>query len=234
MSLEILLSCNIRMITNKQINMWKQLWDIFIADGEFRHYYTNCPSYDLVIGNKTPILKTKGTLYIPPAKKGREGHFVSFEMIGNSIHIFDPSAYAYQQFSNNPGLQNSISIRTGGKKVIKLTNHPQDLCEGDTFCQTWSLAWLKPNLRNLTKATTMNTSINSIYSIVHTVANNDKFIRYMLDPHNRRPFNKLVKDSQKYFKIPDSTCIINNVDDFVRFSQNISKDDISRIMMNRT
>ena len=221
------------MISNKQINMWKQLWDIFIADGEFRHYYTNYNSYDLVMNDNTPINNTKGTLYIPPKKGEKEGHFIAYQMLGKDIHIFDPSAYAYQQFANNPGLAQSIANRSR-KKVIKLTNHPQDLCEGDTFCQTWSLAWLKPNLKHLTNVKTANNSINSIYNIVHTVANNSKFSEYMLNPENKASFNRIVKQSQKDFKIPDSTCIINNVENFVQFSKLISKDDIGRIMMNRT
>jgi hypothetical protein len=221
------------MVSNKQINMWKQLWDIFIADGAFRHYYTNYHSYDLTMNDTTPITNTKGTLYIPPKKREKEGHFIAYQMLGSDIHIFDPSAYAYQQFANNPDLAQSIALRSG-KKVVKLTNHPQDLCQGDTFCQTWSLAWLKPNLKHLTNVRTMNNSINSIYTIVHTVSNNDKFIGYMLNPPNKTSFNKLIKKSQKEFKIPDSTCMINNVEEFVQFSQNITKNDIALIMMNKT
>ena len=106
--------------------MWKHLWDIFIADGEFRHYYTKTPSYDLVLSDKTPIRRPKGTLYIPPKRKGGEGHFIAYEMLADKIYIFDPSAYAYQQFSKNPGLAKSISIRSK-KRILKLTKHPQDL-----------------------------------------------------------------------------------------------------------
>ena len=220
------------MITNKQLNMWKEVCDVFISDGEFRHYYTNYPSYDLVMGNRTPISNTRGTLYIPPAKKGEEGHFISYQMIGTQIQIFDPSVYAYQQFANNPGLAQSIADRSG-KSVLKLQNHPQDLCEGDTFCQTWSLAWLKPNLRKFTNVKTPNNAVNSIYEIVRTVSNNSKFIEYMSHEPNQKPFDKLIKQSQKHFKIPDSTCVIKNVKDFVKFSQNISRDDIERIMTNK-
>ena len=220
-------------VSNKQLNMWKHLWDLFIADGEFRHYYTKTPSYDLVLSDKTLIKNTKGTLYIPPKKKGGEGHFIAYQMIGDKIYIFDPSAYAYQQFSNNPGLAKSISVRSK-KSVVKLTNHPQDLCQGDTFCQTWSLAWLNSNLRKFTNAKNQNQAITSIYNIVHTVSNSNKFREYILYEKNKASFNKLVKEAQKKFSIPDSTCVIKDISDFYKFSKSITIHEISRIMMNST
>lgn len=223
----------LNMKSNKQLNMWKHLWDVFISDVEFRKYYTNYPSYDLVLGNETPIVNSRGTLYIPPAVPNGQGHFIAYQMNGNKIEIFDPSAYAYQEFSSNPNLQNSIGQRSG-KSLVKLTNHPQDLCKGDTFCQTWSLAWLKPNLRQFTNAKNVNSAITSIYNIVSTVAKNNMFKDYMLFKPNQSSFNKIIKEAQEKFKIPDSTCLINNVQEFVKFSRDITRDDIERIMTNKT
>lgn len=219
------------MVSNKQLKMWKQLWDIFISDGEFRHYYTKYKTYDLLLSETSPIRGAYGTLYIPPKKREKEGHFIAYQIVEDSIRIFDSSAYAYQQFSNNPDLAESISRRSG-KRVVKLTDHPQDLCEGDSFCQTWSLAWLTPSLKSKVKAKTAHESISSIYDIVHSVAMSDKFVNYMLNPENKTSFNNLIKESQMAFKIAESTCIINNVNDFVRFSQSIPIDSIERIMMN--
>jgi uncharacterized ubiquitin-like protein YukD len=219
------------MVSNKQLKMWKQLWDIFISDGEFRHYYTKYKTYDLLLSDTTPIKGTYGTLYIPPKKREKEGHFIAYQIVGDSILIFDSSAYAYQQFSNNPDLAESIRIRSG-KKVVKLTDHPQDLCEGDTFCQTWSLAWLTPSLKSKVKAKSVYDAISSMYEIIHSIAMSDKFVNYMLNPENETSFNNLIKTSQKEFKIPDSTCIINNVHDFVQFSQYVPREYVERIMMN--
>jgi hypothetical protein len=210
-------------VTNAQLKMWKAIWDIFISDEVFREYYTDYPSYVLTIDDESRITSKKGTLYIPPkTNKDPEGHFIAFEKKGDSIEIFDSSACAYQQFSNNPVLAQCIANRSR-KKVLKLTNHPQDLCPGDTFCQTWSIAWLT-DMRSLTDAKTQEQAITAMYTIVNTIAHSQKFIDYMLYPPNTRQFNALIKSEQ----VPDS--IINNVYDFVLVSQKTRKEEIARIM----
>jgi hypothetical protein len=219
-------------VTNGQLKMWKKIWDIFISDVVFREFYTGHPSYDLVVSDTSKILANKGTLYIPPKnKRDSEGHFIAFEKKGKDIRIFDPSSYAYQQFQNNPFLELSIGLRSG-KSVVKLTNHPQDYCEGDTFCQTWSIAWINDRTRKLTQPKNKTASIDSMYKIVRTISNSTEFIGYLLFQENLSKFNKIIKGIQKEFKVPDSTCIINDVSDFVFFSQNIKKEDIARILLN--
>lgn len=213
-------------ISNKQLNMWKELWDIFISDGEFRHYYTNSPSYDLDVANKTPITKSKGTLYIPPKTQRGEGHFIAYQMIGDKIEIFDPSAYAYQQFQNNPALQKSISDRSK-KTMVQLNLHPQDVCIGDTFCQTWSLAWLDPKLKHHTEG---KNTVSSMFEIIHTISKSKKFEEYML--HNEKQFDKIVHESRKKFDV--KICVINDTREFLDFSKKMSRDEVERIMMNRT
>lgn len=221
------------MISNKQLNMWKKTWDTFISDEVFRDYFTNRPSYDLVLSNNKPITNNRGTLYIPPKRKNGEGHFIAYEMKGPSMIIFDPSAYAYQQFSNNPALAVSLENRSG-KRVIKLDKHPQDFCPGDTFCQTWSIAWLKASMRRLTDVKSMTGAINSLHRIVYTISHNQKFIAYMMNPPNRKKFNSIIRNYAKDFSIPESNSQIDNVKEFVKFSQTITKKDIARIMLNRT
>ena len=217
-------------MSKKQLNMWKELWDIFISDEAFREYYTGTPSYDLTMSDKTPIKHKKGTLYIPPKKQNGEGHFIAYQTNQGTIEIFDSSAYAYQQFHNNPGLQKSIADRSG-KTVIKLNIHPQDVCIGDTFCQTWSLGWIKPKLRQFTEnVKNQKGSINSMYNIVHTVANSHKFSEYLM--YNVNQFNKLVEQTRKKFDV--KICSINNIIDFINFSKNITEEQIGLIMMNKT
>jgi len=217
-------------MSKKQLNMWKELWDIFISDEAFREYYSETPSYDLTIKDTSPITHTKGTLYIPPAKKGGEGHFIAYQMNKNTIEIFDSSAYAYQQFQNDPRLHQSI-VNRSKKTMIKLNIHPQDLCIGDTFCQTWSLGWIKPKLRQFTEnVKTQKGSIHSMYNIVHTVANSHKFSEYLM--YNVNQFNKLVEQTRKKFDV--KICSINNILDFINFSKNITEEQIGLIMMNKT
>lgn len=223
----------------RQLRAWKHLWDLFIGDSVFREYYTDTPSYDLDMKRvtlRTKISKPKGTLYIGPTrKKGREGHFIGYEMNSGNIRIFDPSGFAYQQFSANSRLANSVAQRSG-KSVIRLENHPQDICTGDTFCQTWSIAWLKPNMRKLTQGVnTANKSVTNMYTIVSTIANSAKFSQYMRA--NAQTFDEFIrKECDAYFKTSGSRtswCSIKNTEDFITASKKITRQDIERIMHNR-
>lgn len=164
--------------------MWKEIWDIFVSDTPFRQFYTNKKVYDLTLeknNTNTPIKTKAGTLYIPIDKF--QGHFLAFEQNNNKIHIFDPSRYGFAQFRDIPGLQQSV-INRSKKTIETISNHPQDHCPGDTFCQTWSLAWLNNKLRPLTKAKNKNESINAIYEIVRHISRSVKFVKYML--HNQK------------------------------------------------
>lgn len=220
--------------SNKQLKMWKYLWDVFIADSEFRKFFSNVPSYDLKMNIHTPLHTRKGTLYIPPkTKRDPEGHFIAYEKVGNNIHIFDSSAFAYQQFQNNPELKRLVAKRSG-KSVKKLKIHPQDVCPGDTFCQTWSLGWLRNNLRGLTEnVTNKRSAINSMYELIRRIARSKLFVEYMMFKENRIPFNRIVRNAAVKFKVPLSTVKIKNVRDFVLFSQKISKEDVARIMLDK-
>lgn len=220
--------------SNKQLKMWKYLWDVFIADKVFRQFFSNVPSYDLTLNNRSPLTTNKGTLYIPPkTKRDPEGHFIAYEKVGSNIHIFDSSAYAYQQFQNNPELERLVANRSG-KNVKKLNIHPQDVCPGDTFCQTWSLGWLRSNLRHLTEnVNSKNMAINSMYELIRRISHSKLFVQYMTFQKNRVPFNRIIRRAAVKFKIPVSTVKIKNVRDFVLFSQKIQKEDVARIMLDR-
>ena len=211
------------------LHMWKHLWDVFMSDTEFRKYYTTKKVFDLTMQNTEPITGKKGTLYIPPLKKnGSEGHFLAFEITGKNIHIFD----GYAQFREILGLRESVSIRS--KKIIKeFDNHPQDHCDGDTFCQTWSLAWLNNKLRLLTKAKNENESKDAIYKIVNHISHSKKFIDYMMSNEKTFDKSKLFTFARTKFKVSPKTCKINNTKEFIEFSQKISKQDIAVIMENK-
>jgi hypothetical protein len=215
--------------------MWKRVWDIYIADSEFRKYYTDRPTYDLTVIDKVPIKSKAGSLYIPPKNsRDSEGHFIAFENTDKYIVVFDPSYYAYPQFSNNPVLHNVIKVRSN-KQLKRVSHHPQDLITGDTFCQTWSIAWLDKTLRSLVNnATTKSKSIDAIYQSVYKISHSKKFIEYMIHNENTKTFVSVIGESQRKFKVPESTCRINSVREFIQFSQHISRDDIARIMLNKT
>ena len=213
------------------LRLWKHIWDIFISDETFRYYYTDTPSYDLDMKKSTlntPILRNRGTLYIgPQSSRDPEGHFIAYEKNSKEIKIFDPSSLVYQQFNNNPNLAVSVAHRSK-RNVVKLKQHPQDLYTGDTFCQTWTIAWLKSKLRPLTHVSSPCESVNSMFTIIKTISHSKKFTEYMLYPPNRINFNKLIKRA----RVQHNSRELCDVVDFVRFTKSLKEQDIARIMKN--
>jgi len=208
------------MVSQKQLKMWKEVWDAVISDNEFRKYYSGTRTYDLPGTDK--ISTKKGTLYIPPIGKSHEGHFIAYEKHGQDIHVFDSSAFAYQQFNSNPALALEIAERSG-KRVVKIHDHPQDLCPMDTFCQTWSLAWLTSGVPSVGTASQASTFL---YDTVTKILRSKKFREYL--EHNEAAFDKIIAASKKHFKIPDSRSLINNVHDYLSFKP--TKKDLDWIL----
>ena len=227
-------------ILNLKLIVWKKLWDFFTSDDLIREYIIGPDStYTLRLNSTSPITAPKGSLYIPSS--GGEGHFIAYEINGNKIHIFDSSGYAYQEFSKNPRIKNSIRIRSK-RSIVNIANNPQDICPGDTFCQTWSLAWLSPKLRHLTKLkrNTHNTdnAIDSMYTIIHTISRNRQFLEWM--NVNRVLYTEKIREkieSMTAKNVGDNKGVnlvckeFNTTDKFLRFTQNIPKRYVAKIML---
>jgi hypothetical protein len=131
---------------------WKNMWSDIISDPDFREWISGKTAsgyYQLYkntkIKNETPGKKTpkKGTFYM---KFGKLGHYVAYEIKKNSILIFDSSHSTGSDYGLYrdclPDFMKTIQ-RHFSKNIefVEKYGTPQVL-PGDSFCQTWSLAYL--------------------------------------------------------------------------------------------
>lgn len=128
--------------------------------------------------NKIP--NGSGTIYIKDPRIGDQGHFIGYRRNLNKIVLFDPAppegrfgAWANQKvigyIQNNTGLPVSIEQYH--------TQHHKD----DTFCATWSLAWLDNSMNKFTKnVTTGNIGIKNIFQICRIIANKPEFVEHVI------------------------------------------------------
>jgi len=122
----------------------KTKWDNLVNDPAFRRKFTGCRG-DYDISKCRRIIHPKGTLYTPVSDE--EGHFMAYEFIGSGvIRVFDP-AHTMSRYSGH--LDRNLISQLSGRRVVVCRDHPQKH-EEDTFCATWTLAWLRPDLRHLT------------------------------------------------------------------------------------
>jgi hypothetical protein len=218
----------------KNIIIWKHIWDLVISEEKFREFFFHSgPSYDLTLKNTSRITAKSGTFYIPPSKNEDEGHFIAYEIIGPKIYIYDSSKYAFQQFSKNPELAKSIELRSG-KKVVKLRHHPQDVCHEDTFCQTWSLAWLTPELRHISLSkTTPRKTIERMYKIIHFIIRKPAFKKFIIKYKN--DYNGWIQEARTNKNIlgrGDMTNTdIKNANNFIQYSKTITERKLAEIML---
>jgi hypothetical protein len=183
---------------------------------------------------RTPILKKMGTLYIPPQDNDDEGHFIAYEIIGPKIYVYDSSRFAYEQFSKNPDLSRLIEIRSG-KKLVKLHHHPQDVCKEDTFCQTWSLAWLTPELRHLSiRKTSPRRTIERMHAIIQYISRTPAFKRFIMEyKDDVKGWLYKARMNKKVLGHGDmSGTDIKNIKNFIDYSHKMTERKLSEIMLN--
>ncbi len=189
-----------------------------MSDPEFRKYFTNTADYTVRMNSKKKIIDKAGTIRLPGTRKSGEDHFISFVMYPERIDIFDPAdpSSRYNSFLTDR-VKNKIASLSA-RPVRVLNCHPQRH-DGDTFCQTWSLAWMKPSLRkNVTGVRTSNQSMTAMHKICRAIANSKKFSEYMLDPPNAASFQRVInKSCRDYGVIPPLT-----IAGFVEMSKHIT------------
>jgi hypothetical protein len=124
---------------------WKSHWDAIVNDQAFRRKFTGClGDYDVTRCRR--IVHSKGTLYVPISED--EGHFMAYEFEGpNVIRVFDP-AHSKSRYSGH--IDRARISKLSGRRVVVCKDHPQ-WHEEDTFCASWTLAWLRPDMRHLTR-----------------------------------------------------------------------------------
>lgn len=207
------------------LKAWKEIWSIFISDPAFRKYFTNTADYTVRMNTTKRIASNSGTIRLPGNRGTDEDHFISFIKYDNRIDIFDPADTSgrYNSFLTDR-VKNKIATLSA-RPVRVLNYHPQ--ChDGDTFCQTWSLAWMKPSLRkNVTGVRTSNQSMTAMHKICRAIANSKKFSEYMLDPPNAASFQRVInKSCRDYGVIPPLT-----IAGFVEMSKHITLAQIKDI-----
>ena len=209
---------------SRELVCWKTLWDVFISDEEFRKYYTKTKGdYRITIRTTKPIRHPAGTLLLPGTRSSGEDHFVTYTMTSARITIFDPS--------DTSGTYGSYLNANVKKKISELANkplyvndrHPQ--CHsGDTFCQTWSLAWLRRKLHtHINESKTPSSSSIPLSRLVRRIANSTRFKAYMMA--NKVPFQLIIHKERHKKHLPPMT-----VEEFIYMSQHITPHQIKDIL----
>jgi hypothetical protein len=152
--------------------LWKKIWGYLLSDVEFRRYFSGARGdYDL--SQPIRITRKKGTLY--KCTSDDECHFVGYEIIDGQMYIFN---------SAKPGTRYGSSILLDGANIIPC--HPQ-LDQEDTFCQTWSLAWLSPKFRKYTLA-----KDPSLFGLCKMIARTHEFSNFI--KANREVIDSWIHD----------------------------------------
>jgi hypothetical protein len=154
----------------KKLEQWKIMWDSIINNPSFRKKFSCGGEYD---SSDTKIIRDPcGTIYIH-GEEG-EGHFIAYEVVNGIMFIFDSAQNRYSKWLNNDILEQIIK-RSRKKKSVIVGCHPQ-IHKEDSFCQTWSLAWLTKELRPLViGVNTEEYSIRILFTICKQIINDDRF-----------------------------------------------------------
>jgi hypothetical protein len=211
---------------SKSLKVWKETWDVFVSDPEFRNYFLNGTSGDYTVrpNSRVRITKNFGTIRIPGGRS--EDHFVAYRKSPNGgINIFDSADTSgrYNSFLSGDVIR-SVARMASTNSVRLLPHHPQ--ChDNDTFCQTWSLAWLKPSLRKyVIGVRSPSKSAENIYKICHAIANSSKFAEYMR--YNEPAFTKVINKIHKKYRVQQTPMA---VEEFILNSKHISRANIKDV-----
>ena len=176
------------------VSEWKYRWDIVMNDREFRKSHNATADYtchsNRGFTNKISKNYKNGTIYIKAPKNNQgqnapEGHFIAYKMYNNKIVLFDPAPPegTYGAWANK-NVVGFIAANTGLK--VEIEPYHTQAHEEDSFCATWSLAWLDPTLRPFTtNVTNGNKGVTNIFQICRIIANEEDF-----PAHVKRVFNK--------------------------------------------
>ena len=170
------------------------MWDFIVNDKTFRKRFTKCGEYS--------SNSSGGTLYI----HGEEGHFVAYEVRDRTLYIFDSAAPSSPYASR-------VTEDIVKRKFVMIDCHPQ-MHKEDSFCQTWSLAWLTPDLRPLvTQVSTKAQSMRTLFTICKRILESECF-RF-----DTRVFNTELKHVGSF----------SNMTEFLKFSTDMTFQMFSKI-----
>lgn len=139
--------------TEADLTHWKNMWSDILADPDFRFWIlgkADGAGYfdlkkNLTVNNMTPEGGSiqKGTFFM---KFGKLGHYVSYEIKNDKIYIFDSSHSTGDERGKYsdclpPFMETIMKNFSSNVVFVEKFGTPQTL-DGDSFCQTWSLAYL--------------------------------------------------------------------------------------------
>jgi hypothetical protein len=164
------------------VREWKYKWDLVMNDRTFRIARTGTADYTCNyksgFGNKK-ISQGSGTIYIKDPTISDQGHFIGYKRNADRIALFDPAPPegTFGAWANEKVLGHIH--RNTGLPVSIHKYHTQHHKE-DTFCATWSLAWLDPNMKNLTtNVKNGNTGIKNVFQICRKIASKRDFAQHV-------------------------------------------------------
>jgi hypothetical protein len=155
------------------VREWKYRWDLVMNDKEFRRTADYTCHYTK--GFTSKIDKMSGTIYIKDPKIQSQGHFIAYKKKLGKVTVFDP-APPQGRFGAWMDAKVIAHIRkVTGLPVVVKKYHTQHHTE-DSFCATWTLAWLDPHLKKLTKNVKTNQeNIRTVFQVCRHLANAPDF-----------------------------------------------------------
>jgi len=185
----------------KNIALWKMVWDFVMNDKSFRKKFTRGGEYTA----HDTLLKTHGTIYIGDSSD--EGHFIGYEIVNGNLFIFDPAT---------PGHKHSKWIQVLEQPYTLVACHPQ-VHDEDSFCQTWSLAWLTKEFRPLVEK-------NAIFTICQRIVHDERFVKFVTTKKDfQEHLDQCIKDvklKRPAFDTPET---------FLKFSDEMTLEMFTRI-----
>lgn len=131
---------------------WADAYKTLVNEHDIRSVIINCndAAYgDTEYGVRTHLTSGRGTIYHPDPDDDELAHFMAFARSRASTLIYDPaggqSPYAVR--GSELRLQRQTFKDMFGT-AIRLSPLFHQIEQGDTWCQTWSFAWIDNSLRD--------------------------------------------------------------------------------------
>jgi hypothetical protein len=213
------------------ILLWKYTWNDLLSDNAFREYMVDRVGkmgfIDVVYdtGGKLGIqgkLGDFGSLYVEDTRPDYTGlgHFVAYDVQSGQMSVFDsakPTGARYSGWFNTEEIKSALAQKY--KVVVSIGKmHPQ-ISNWDTFCQTWSLAYLMNIPMNHIH---VRNSREELFKIIKKIIHSPKFTEYIRE--NVNVIQGWMDANARVHRIPPST-----VNEFIKFSKTLSLDEFKRL-----
>lgn len=166
------------------VKTWKERWDHVMNDEDFRIALTGKADYTCNsrtgFGSDKKSPESEGTIYISNSKIGGQGHFIAYKKNANKTVVFDPapSEGTYGAWADKKVIGH---IEKFTKKPVRVEGYHTQHHEDDSFCATWSLAWLMPSLKHLTKnVTNYKSGMNNVFEICKRISVRSDFPEHVM------------------------------------------------------